>query len=309
MTFEDGKKVIRKSIDRQSEREYGFVRWYSQMKRLQRYNQLFPELFPRLLNVGALDGAAYFDIEYFAEARDVKHLLIAEEPPEQMIIKLHESLWQAMERMHSQTLATPKNSIPLYFVEEVEQKLADAMKHENFRRFVEQDTLYYNDQECMSLARNMDWYREAFTACKVNSECWTHGNITLENVIYDPQADRIIFIDPYDENILDCRENEYSQILQCSKNYYGLINDGEVRIEENRAYFDQEVPQPLVLFDKLFRARLNLGFSDEFRRGIEMFEISQFVRMLPFKVATNDVEKAKYFYTLASNLLTNLKHA
>ena len=35
------------------------------------------------------------------------------------------------------------------------------------------------------------------------SETFTHGNITLENLLYIPDESKFIFIDPYEENIID----------------------------------------------------------------------------------------------------------
>ena len=61
---EGDKKFIRKCVSLTKDREYGYVRWYSQLKKLQRLESDLPGLFPKVLNVSYDDGEAYFDLEY-----------------------------------------------------------------------------------------------------------------------------------------------------------------------------------------------------------------------------------------------------
>lgn len=306
LEFESGKKVVRKSIDRVSNREYGYVRWYSQMKRIQRYNSIFPNLFPTLIDVGVGLDFAYFDIEYISNGFDLKRYLTKFDPNEEEIERINDALWDAMDRIHETRLTAPLNSLELYFAEEVEQKLSDAMQNNEFAEFAAGPVINFHGQEIPALLSKIEEYKCVFSGKKLNNECMTHGNITLENVIYVPDENRIIFIDPYDENIVDCVENEYSQILQCSKDKYGLINDSEVVIDGNQCQFYGEIPKALTSFDEKFSARMLDKISDDSYQLVKLFEISQFVRMLPFKVLTNEVKKAQYFYGLASKLFWEL---
>ena len=67
--LEDGGKLfVRKSVSLVHNREYGFQRWYSQLKKLQKYSIMFPGLFPSVLNYGMTDNNAYFDMEFFKDA-------------------------------------------------------------------------------------------------------------------------------------------------------------------------------------------------------------------------------------------------
>ena len=52
---ESGKLFVRKSVSLIDNREYGFQRWYSQLKKLQRYSVMYPNLFPPVLNYGKTD--------------------------------------------------------------------------------------------------------------------------------------------------------------------------------------------------------------------------------------------------------------
>ena len=72
--YEDGdRKFIRKSISTKDNREYGYVRWYTQLKKLQRLAETC--LFPKLLDVNYSNNSAYFDIAYLEGYRDIKTIL------------------------------------------------------------------------------------------------------------------------------------------------------------------------------------------------------------------------------------------
>ncbi|MDA9976067.1 hypothetical protein N9F34_04545, partial [Alphaproteobacteria bacterium] len=305
----DGARVIRKSISRQDNREYGFVRWHSQMKRLQRFNELVPGLFPKLLDVGVDGDAAYFEIEYFDDAYDVKQYLTEENPSFASIHRLHNQFWDALDLLHSHRLYAPWGSMRLYFEEEIVKKLTDALKNSEFSEFAQQNSFLFEEEMVPGLLGEIEWCRERFGSVRISTECLTHGNITLENVMYIPDTGRIIFIDPYDENIVDCVENEYSQILQCSKNHYGFINDRTVDVEGNSVRFNCQIPAGLQQFDRLFRSRLRNYLNREKLFIVSLFEISQFVRMLPFKILSGELNKAKYFYVLASSLVHKLQQS
>ena len=50
--------IVGKEVKIYKEREYGFMRWYSQTKKMQRLSALHPDLFPKILSVHADDEKA-----------------------------------------------------------------------------------------------------------------------------------------------------------------------------------------------------------------------------------------------------------
>lgn len=305
--YDDGKSVVRKSISRTSDREYGFVRWYSQLKRLQRYDTIFPGLFPRLIGVGSEKAVAFFDIEYIDGAIDAKCWL-SESPSNEDILRFHDGLWCAMDKMHNHSsFNTYDGSLGLYFEEEIIQRLNDASEHESFKRFCENDYIVVDGKQCKSLQQNFDWLRNTFNRIQLNRECYTHGNVTLENILYLPSTGRIIFIDPYEENVIDCREAEYSQILQCSNHCYGFINDHKVTVRDNVVAFEGQVPSAFRWFNERFLIALRERLPPERILTVKLLEASQFTRMLPFKVLAGHLDKAMYFYGVASWLVESIR--
>ncbi len=81
--------IVRKEISRTENREYGFVRWYSQLMKLQHFNQIYPGLFPEVVGVGSTGVDAWFDLQYLHGFRDIKSILNGEPLKEETIFKMH----------------------------------------------------------------------------------------------------------------------------------------------------------------------------------------------------------------------------
>ena len=138
--YEDGnKKFIRKSVSTKDNREYGYVRWYSQLKKLQRFGDT--GLFPKVLNVGYENNTAYFDIEYLEGYRDIKTILIEDSMTYDVVEKIHDAMMRAFDNLHRKMYIPNPGGPKLYFKEEVAQKLSDAFKYPTFYNFYELGTL------------------------------------------------------------------------------------------------------------------------------------------------------------------------
>src|SRR3990172_9819331 len=112
----DGKKIIRKDVSLDENREYGFFRWYSQLKRLQRFGQLFPGVFPRILRYGMSEGKGYFDIEYFEDSVNGFDF-ISKNPPKSEIDDFLKELIETMKKLHSYKRESCKDALKLYIYE------------------------------------------------------------------------------------------------------------------------------------------------------------------------------------------------
>ena len=60
---------IKKRINLVKEREYGFVRWYSQLKKTQRFSVDFPDIFPKIIDVSYETNDAILTLEYMEGLR------------------------------------------------------------------------------------------------------------------------------------------------------------------------------------------------------------------------------------------------
>jgi len=295
-----GNKFVRKEVSTTDNREYGFVRWYSQLKKLQRMGQEFPDLFPRVLSVSIERNTAYFDIEYFHDFVDLKTFLCSAEISSDTLEKIVTQVFDSLSILHAKTYRASPDAAKLYYYEEVIQKIADAVASStDFAEFYEIGNYQFHGEEVNAIQQYLPALEQFFATFNVTTECYVHGNPTLENIMYSPSNDIVKFIDLYEEGIIDCPELDFSQILQCSHSYYGFINDNSVVVNNNIVSHDLSVPQALQDFNKVFESKL----SNFDMRILRIFEATQFIRMLPFKCAAGDITKAKYFYTHACYLL------
>ena len=115
-----------------------------------------------------------------------------------------------------------------------------------------------------------------------------------------PKKIRLFFIDPYEENIIDNKYNEYSQLLQSCSSHYEIYNEAHPK-----NYNSVSVPKGIQIFNELFNTFLKDQLSAKELKVVRYFEASQFVRMLPFKIKVAP-HKAFFFYSVASFLVHNL---
>lgn len=296
---ETDRKYVVKEVSLSQEREYGFQRWYSQLKKLQRFEKLFPNLFPKLLNYGSKDGLGFFEIPYLEGYYNGYEYLRTESDDNNITLFVNKII-EYLNEIHSLKLTSHKGALNLYIKEEVEQKLIDAKKDSKFLDFIKQSELSFNGEKVKSFIYNQEKYSNLFTSLNfLEYETFTHGNITLGNLMYNPETKDLKFIDPYEENIIDHPFNEYSQLLQSSNSLYEFYDEQNVKIEKNKVLVTDNIPLGLHKFNNQLLSYLKSTFSDKEITLIHLFEISQFIRMLPFK-SKKDFDKKCFFYTLAS---------
>jgi len=308
MQNQAGLKIVRKSISIKKNREYGLVRWQSQYKRLQRYNLIFPDTFPKLLQVGSDQSTYFFDMEYLEGFINLKDYLSNRTFCESEVIQIVEKVFHLAFEMHTSiNLKSNIGVFNLYLQEECFNKLDDALLHPRFEQFVKHERIVFNNQEVKNLSFHKEWIQRFASELKISSECYTHGNLTLENILYNPESNIVKFIDPYDENIIDCAESDFSQIKQCSEGHYGLIMKSKYSIEANRIQVNYKIPESFELFSDRLDKLVSENLSNYNYKSEDFFYISQFYRMLPFKVQSANIDQAIIFYGLACKLTQNLR--
>lgn len=303
---ENGIKWVRKGVKLRENREYGYQRWYSQLKRMQRYSVMFPELFPKIIKYGITQGNAYFDMEYI-EGSVTAYQFLSNDKDHNKIHEFIESLLYIMSVMHDEQIKSHPEAMQLYIKEEIEQKLRDSWDNVKFENFYGEEKIIFNGIEIPSLSSKMSEYKEKLMRYGETTETFTHGNLTLENIMYNPETDTITLIDPYEENIIDSRLCDYSQLLQSCDGKYEKYSCGHPIVEGNNKV-TWEVPNNYGIdyFNLLFNGWLVKNLSTAQRESVALLEISQFIRMLPFKIAAGRVDHAIFFYSLASKLYNDL---
>jgi hypothetical protein len=296
---------IRKEVSTTANREYGFYRWFSQLKKLQRLRQTHPALFPRVLDIDSSDGRAWFDLECVEGSVMVSEYLHGHCSPADTD-RVFEAFVSAMDTLHRRRIPSVKNGIHLYLSQEVDRALDVCMQDAEFRAFAEHERLVFNGAEVVPLLSRVSAIRAIADRHHVDSyETDTHGNITLENTLYVPDENRIVFIDLYEENFIDNVYNEYSQVLQSCHSRYELYNAAEATVDGPRITLELGDYPALDRFNELFQDELGRRCTADGIAMVRLYEITQFTRMLPFKLHVAR-DKMTFFYGLASHLLEQL---
>jgi hypothetical protein len=295
--------LVCKEIVRDKNREYGFVRWYSQLKKLQRYNTLYPNLFPKVLGVNVDGTTAGFKMEYMKGFRDIKTILANDTLTDDQIFRISQAVWKGLNQLHSVTHDPIPGAGKLYFEEEVWQKLKDALAIPEFANFHAHGTYEYNGRIVQGIGAYIHEMENFFSELTLIQEENIHGNPTLENILYSFEEDRVVFIDVYDESMIDSRFLDYAQVLQCSRSHYGYINDNKVEIGGVSVTHRLQIPTNFETFNSHFESGITEKKTKEI---VDVFEATQFIRMLPFKVLAGEIDKAKFFYVHACYLLSKV---
>ena len=298
----DGVHYTKKRINLVKEREYGFVRWYSQLKKIQRYSVDFPNLFPKIIDVSYETNDAILTLEYMEGFRDIKTILSENNLTEEQIIKIVNAVWSAFGNLHSKKYQPIIGAPKLYYKEEVRQKLNDALHNDEFLEFFKNGVYEYHGQITHGIFSYMNELENIFSELKLSTEENIHGNPTLENMLYSFEEDRVVFIDLYEESMIDSKFLDYAQVLQCSRSYYGYINDHDVVVQGSSVYHNLKVPKNFDTFSFYFETKL----PNNWTKLISVLEATQFIRMLPFKCRAGEINKAKFFYVHACNLLSKV---
>tara|TARA_R110001592_G_scaffold164953_1_gene399093 strand:+ start:858 stop:1841 length:984 start_codon:yes stop_codon:yes gene_type:complete len=302
---ESNKKYVRKEISNKHNREYGFQRWYSQLKRLQRFSLMFPGHFPVVEEYGYENEMAYFDMPFLESYKNCFDV-VKKSKSELEINNIFNLIIEKLSVMHSRTFKSSKNAMQLYVQEEIMNKIQDALKNNRFARFYEYDKVVLNGNVYTSLSKNIEKYIQFGTKnYKFNLESYTHGNVTLENIMYSELNNDVIFIDPYEENIIDNKYNEYSQLLQSCHGLYEILNNSIPEVSNNTISVEHKNTFGLIFFNELFWKYLKSNLTNKEINIVRFFEASQFIRMLPFKMEADD-SKMILFYGIASMLVDDL---
>ncbi|KKU68827.1 MAG: hypothetical protein UX89_C0001G0018 [Parcubacteria group bacterium GW2011_GWA2_47_16] len=306
--IDKGFSFIRKQVSLTENREFGFYRWFSQLKKLQRLGRMFPELFPKVIGIGLEGGMSYFDLEFIENSVTV-HEFLTKNPSPKDVERLFSELVRTMDILHSVKMPSFVGGFELYIDQEVSHALSFCMDEPAFRQFAEHKKIVFNGKEIPSLLHRIEEFQKLAAKHYVKpEECLTHGNITLENLLYVPSKNRIVFIDLYEENYIDTVWNDYSQIAQSSNSLYELYNKKTPIVKRNSVTAEVEYSPGLAAFNKLFQKFLQDKLTPDERVLTSLYEVSQFTRMLPFK-KTIAKDKMILFYALASELFDQItKH-
>ena len=293
IVFSDcNKKFVRKSISRNSDREYGLVRWQSQIRKLQLLNKYIPESTVAVSLAGHCDDFYFYDIPYYENSMNCVEALLQGEPEE----LIAEKVAIVLSKMAAIEFHSAPGSLALYISEEIRSPLSIALKLAN------EDHLPLDCQELNSFKE------EIFKAFSIVDkllhqvknlavrESLTHGNLTLENMLWNPKSSEILLIDPYAETYCESIMGDVSQVFQSSISGYEFISNlFENQVYPICKYPIDEIPRCLTNFANYLTKTVasESWYSEDY---LTLFRASQFTRMFPFKLVSSPRQGVAFMF-------------
>ena len=274
---------VRKYISIEQNREYGLVRWQSQLRKLQVLRERFPGYVLPILGAGVDKDYYYFDIPYVTNSHNLYEAILHGQSSE-IIAK---QLAQIVKMMVNHSFEASKGSLSVYLHEELKRPLQQAQSElENVPSFLSRAECNYFKSELDDMLPKLDQIISAYRNYSV-IESLTHGNFTLENAIWDYDSNQIFIIDVYAETYCETILGDISQIYQSSRSGYEAVSEYfETSQCPITQYPYEKIPKKLTEFSQFFEGLIcNEYWYDQ--QLINLFLASQFTRMFPFKLVNN----------------------
>lgn len=272
--------IVRKSISSLENREYGLVRWQSQIRKLQTLSHFLPENVAPVIGMGVEDCNYFYEIPYYEGAVDCYRAVKGGESVEKIAFKLLDLL----HKMSSVKMQEIVGSISVYISEEIEVPLKCALKsvrNSNLELSVDViETITASIIDALNISRDLkSKYKEYKT-----TETLTHGNLTLENVLWDPKEESLRIIDPYFETYSEIILGDYSQLLQstCS-GYEEVVNYLDWNNFDVLDYPYPAIDHGFIKLGKILEeaVKAESWYKEDI---VNIYHASQFIRMFPFKL-------------------------
>ena len=280
IVFDGKKKLVRKSISRIDNREYGLVRWQSQIRKLQILNKHIPNSSVIIERMGVFDNFYYYEIPFYEKSINCAEALIKGESAD----LIAQQISILLSEMASIDYGTTCGSLSVFVAEEISSPLQIALKA------AKQNLLPLN-------SKDLDFFIEEISSAIIltdrlisqmsnikTDETLTHGNLTLENILWDPESQKILMIDPYSETYCENIMGDVSQLLQSADSGYEYVSElYSKQVINIRDYPLSEIPNSFFEFSRKLKERISIEtwYSDEY---LMIFRASQFIRMFPFKM-------------------------
>ena len=288
--FDGDRYLVRKLISRTHNREYGLVRWQSQIRKLQLLNNFLPFSTPIIERVGEENNYFFYDIPYYENSVNCSDALLQGESTQ----LIAESIVELLKGMVSIKLGSVRGSLSLYICEEILSPLQQASDHidTGILQLYNNEKRIFHDaiESAVSIATEL---HHKYRVLEV-PESLTHGNLTLENLLWDPNTKKLTMIDPYAETYCESIVGDISQLLQSSLSGYEYISEiyeyGDFSILE---YPSDKIPKRLIRFSRILASLLieEKWYSSD---HLQLFRASQFTRMYPFKLEKSPRQAAAF---------------
>lgn len=298
----DDEYFVRKKISINKNREYGLVRWQSQIRKLQLLKKYLPKNILPISNIGFERDYYYFDSPYLENSDNLYNALKNNVPPTIIAKKI----FKILKIMASKKYSPNEGSLYIYILEEIKSPILKAIEVNNSNQLnINIDNQINLKKNLIESLKKIESIANHFKKSKIQ-ETLTHGNLTLENALWNYDKEEIILIDPYYETYCETILGDISQLLQSSASGYEFVSEKKF----NKTFDIQKYPiNQIPNFLKEFSMQLIKYVKNESwysNEVVKLMHASQFTRMFPFKLVNNPRQGA-LFINHGLNLLNEVK--
>ncbi len=272
----DGVKVVRKYIEKAKGNEIhvdALRRQYEDLKRIDYYS---PGLTPKLLGSSENENEYSYDMEYL---ENHKELITFSKECQMNVVN------RVLRKLESDVYCYSKAIEGTEWMHEfLEEKMYSKYKYleslgDAFAAILNSETLEINKRTCTGIRK---YFKNGSIAKNLlpTSVSPIHGDLTLENILYDEKSDTFRLIDTSGSRYVDNKAMDTAKLLQSFLAKYETW-DSRTDIEEYTPGMAYNLPQDLLHITNEHFSFLFQGDEAAFKSALLMLSC-YFVRMTPF---------------------------
>lgn len=193
-----------------------------------------------------------------------------------------------------------------YLTHKVIGKITDAANSNlPIAHLLTYDTIMVNGKEARNFGAIIEAIKQhpqAMADLQDIIDCPIQGDLTIDNLIVNPESNDFIILDPNNENAISDPIVDYAKLMQSvHSGYEFLYSLSACSIKENHITFEE---RRSVQYDELYKVlttHLKKELSPERYRAILFHEAVHYCRMLTYRVSINP-DTAAAFYCIAVRL-------
>lgn len=275
------KLMVRKYIEKTKENTIHYETLKRQLDDMKRFDYYSPGCVPKILDSYESPDEFYFDMEYLEHYDELVHFpfsLVQRKLPK-VIEKLKKEIYCYKKEIDG------KAWLNAFLEEKIFSKYTMIENIDNiFYKLINNDYIYINGKKVKGL-------RYFFKTENLEEYCPStvspiHGDLTLENIMYNPITDDLKFIDQSGARYVDPCEFDVAKLLQSLLAKYGEwenTKDTCAVLEENRFMLNEEFLDINLEKYRFFLKEFDGNVESVFKKGL--FFLSMYlIRMIPFLI-------------------------
>ena len=266
--------IVRKYIEKTKNLEVHVNTLKRQYDDIKRFSYYSPNLVPKIYRSGENESEFYYDMEYLDGYSELSHFStdIINNVTLRVLNVLYSDIYSYSKTINGK----------IWLSEFIDEKIIPKYKYlesinSSFYNIINSDSITINGKvvsglkKLFSTINNTELYPDTISPI--------HGDLTLENILYNSDLDTFKLIDMSGSRYVDIKEMDYAKLLQSlMAKYEKWINLSHINIEETNNSFTID-----PIYIDINKESFTFLFKSEklFKRSVFMLG-TYFIRMIPF---------------------------